>query len=77
MKTCISPQGTAAAVQRELQLCSRAPGQAAAGKHAREMSRQGGGATGQPPPSEQNAVVLFLISNYEDALRRRHFFLAN
>ena len=76
MKTCISPQGTAAAVQRELQLCSRAPGQAAAGKHAREMSRQGG-ATGQPPPSEQNAVVLFLISNYEDALRRRHFFLAN
>ena len=43
MKTCISPQGTAAAVQRELQLCSRAPGQAAAGKHAREMSRQGGG----------------------------------
>lgn len=71
MKTCISPQGTAAAVQRELQLCSRAPGQAAAGKHAREMSRQGG-ATGQPPPSEQNAVVLFLISNYED-----NTFLAN
>ena len=36
----------------------------------------GGGAAGLLPPPEQNVVVLFLISNYENALRlirRRHF----
>ena len=36
----------------------------------------GGGAAGLLPPPEQNAVVLFLISKYENALRfrrRQHF----
>ena len=35
--------------------------------------RGGGSRPSAPPPLEQNAVVLFLISNYEIALRKRHF----